>query len=170
MKRLILFRHAKSSWNHPGLRDFERPLNKRGQRDAPVMAQRLLDLALKPDLIVSSPANRAMITAAVVAEAFGIDPEAIQTESDIYEGTVSDLVGVIRSLRDSASLVIIFGHNPGFTYAANVLTGSQIDNVPTCGVVCIDFPYESWAEVNGDDGELVFFDFPKNNSGPIRPR
>jgi phosphohistidine phosphatase len=134
------------------------------------MAQRLRDLDLKPDLIVSSPANRAMLTAAVVAELFEIDSDSIQTESDIYEGTVSDIIRVIRGLEDTASCAIIFGHNPGFTYAANALCGTAIDNIPTCGVVCIDFPYESWREVVGEDGTLVFFDFPKNSSGPIRPR
>jgi len=168
MKRLILLRHAKSSWKHPNLPDFQRPLNKRGKSDAPAMAQRMLELQIKPDLIISSPAKRALTTANIMAEKLGFDAALIIKEPEIYEGSISTLLYVIRNLDSDATCVMIVGHNPGFTYLANQLTGTRIDNVPTCGIVCVDFKCETWFEVEKEHGKLVFFDFPKNSSGPIK--
>jgi phosphohistidine phosphatase len=169
MKRLILFRHAKSSWKHDHLRDFERPLNSRGKRDAPMMGKRLAEMHLKPDLIVASPAKRALKTATLVAGQLDYDSAAIVKEPDIYDAGPDDLYSVTAELKNKFTSVMLIGHNPGLTDFANGLCGAVIDNIPTCGVVCIDFLCDSWREVKPRYGTLVFFDYPKNSSGPVKP-
>ncbi len=162
MKRLVLIRHAKSSWDNPRLDDFDRPLNKRGTRDAPMMGERLAKAGVKPDVIVSSPANRAITTARVIADAVGYDSAAIRQAEQIYEASIHDLLDVIHQLPDGADLAFMFGHNPGFTRLSYHLSGEDVDNIPTCGVFTIDFPVESWTAVKEDKGVFVSFDFPKN--------
>jgi len=162
MKHLILIRHAKSSWDNPGSSDFDRVLNKRGERDAPVMGERLAALDLDPDVIFSSPAVRAITTAKVVAEKIGYPEEKILTSSDIYDAETQDLFAVLSRFKDEWNRVIVFGHNPGFTDLANVLGNGSISNVPTCGVVTLELGIESWEDVRPGCGTIVSFDFPKN--------
>lgn len=161
MKRLYLIRHAKSSWKDQDLTDIERPLNTRGKRDAPCMGKRLKDLKVHPDLIVSSPAKRALKTAKVIAREIGYPKKRIETDESIYLAGVSTLLLVIQNIEDSYQQVILFGHNPGFTELAEYLTDQQFDNIPTCGIVCMDFDIESWKEVAEGKGILVSFDYPK---------
>ncbi len=161
MKTLFLNRHAKSSWDHAGLRDFDRPLNDRGMRDAPLMAERLADRREQVDAILSSTANRALSTAMFFKEklspALGMD-----TTDDIYAAGVRTLLKVLCQVDDQIDNLIMFGHNPGFTDFANYLSDSDIYNIPTCGIVKIKFEVNSWAEVSGGTGDLVYFDYPKN--------
>lgn len=160
-KQLLLVRHGKSDWGNLDLKDFDRPLNKRGKENAPEMAERLVQRGFKFDLIVSSPAKRAKSTAKFFAEAYQVDD--IQYEESIYEANTTALLKVINGLDDSADTVIMFGHNPGFTDLANELSDADIYNIPTAGMVLMSFPFDSWKMVSRGTGELVFFDYPKNS-------
>ncbi|MCA1764187.1 MAG: histidine phosphatase family protein [Flavobacteriales bacterium] len=162
MKRLYINRHAKSSWNHPGLSDFERPLNNRGFEDAPVMGERLKNREVKIDRFLSSPAKRAISTARIMAEYYGYDPDKIVEIPSIYHASNSMLLDIINGLDDKLESVILFGHNPGFTEIVNYLAGPQISNMPTCGICCIDFDTDEWKLVSRETGKLEFFDYPKN--------
>ena len=131
VKTLVLLRHAKSSWKDASLPDRDRPLNDRGLRDAPRIGGALAELVGTPDLVVSSPAARALATARIVAEAVGFPLEAIDVDERIYGATPAELLKVIRGLDDERNHVILVGHNPGFTELVNALSGPRIDNVPT---------------------------------------
>ena len=163
MKRLFLVRHAKSSWKHQGLTDFERPLNKRGQRDAPEMGARLAGKEIVLDLMVSSRATRAITTARVIAEKIGYATSKIVENETIYASRWSGLMGVVQDLPNELDTVMLVGHNPGFTELAEDLTGARIDNMPTCAVVCADFDVTSWCDLAKGGGEMVYFDYPKNS-------
>ncbi len=163
MKRLTLIRHAKSSWRHPEQADFDRPLNKRGEHDAPAMGKRLSRRKVQPDLIISSPARRALTTASVIAQELGYPAERIIQNEHIYDASLSDLVRVIEHVEDRYHHVMLFGHNPGFTELSYYLTRHQVDNIPTCGVFCMDFAINSWQDVEQGSGSLVFFDYPKQS-------
>lgn len=160
-KNLLLVRHGKSDWGNLALKDFDRPLNKRGKQNAPEMADRLLKKDFKFDTMLSSPAKRAKSTAKYFAEAYYV--ETIQYEASIYEANTNTLLRVINALDDSAETVIMFGHNPGFTDLANELSDADIYNIPTAGMVLISFPFDSWKMVSRGTGDLVFFDYPKNS-------
>ncbi|GGI23473.1 SixA phosphatase family protein [Pedobacter mendelii] len=160
-KQLLLVRHGKSDWGNLDLKDFDRPLNKRGKENAAEMAERLLNRGFKFDLMVSSPAKRAKSTAKHFAEAFQVDD--IQYEESIYEANTNTLLKVVNGFDDSADIIIIFGHNPGFTDLANELSSADIYNIPTAGMVLMSFNLDSWKMVSKGTGELVFFDYPKNS-------
>ena len=161
MKYLFLLRHAKSSWADGELSDRDRPLNKRGLRDAPVMGQRLVQSEMYPELIVSSPAVRALTTAECMAEALGLFPDDIVLEERIYEASTSRLITVIHELDDGSDRIMLVGHNPGFTDLLNQVDTVRIDNVPTCGLATLSLDVESWADVIMTQATLVAFDYPK---------
>ena len=161
VKTLTLIRHAKSSWAEPGMPDFERSLNKRGKRDIPVMGQRLAARGCTPDLILSSPAKRARKTAKHIAKAIAYPKAEIVFEESLYEAYAGDVVNLIRHFDNSVKHLMLIGHNPTFTVLANDLTNAHIDNVPTCGVIQIEFDCNSWGSVPGTGGTLMEFDFPK---------
>jgi phosphohistidine phosphatase len=161
MKNLFLVRHGKSDWSVSGQKDFDRELNGRGRSDAPKMGRKLYEMEARPDIIISSPAARARLTAEFVCEQLKYDPEKILYNEDIYEASVRTLLGVINGIEDKYSRVMIFGHNPGFTFLAEYLTKKEIGNIPTCGVVNIEFDLDSWKEVSGGNGELKSFIYPK---------
>lgn len=160
-KQLLLVRHAKSDRGNKEIKDFDRPLNKRGKENAQEMGDRLYDRGFKFDAIVSSPAKRALRTARYFAEKYGI--EEVQTTESIYEADTSTLLSVVNSLDDKAETVVLFGHNSGLTDFANELSSGDIYNIPTAGMVLISFPIQSWQMVSKATGELVFFDYPKNS-------
>jgi phosphohistidine phosphatase len=162
MKRLIIIRHAKSSWDDPDMDDFERPLNKRGERDAPRMGKRLKEKDFALDLFISSPATRALSTSEKIAEVLKFPLEKIQTDRTLYHATDETILEVVRSISDKYNQVVLFGHNPGLTEFVNQLMNQHISNVPTCGVVSCGLPVKSWKEVTWGKGKLEFFDFPKN--------
>lgn len=157
MKNLILIRHAKSSWKDPTLSDRDRPLNSRGKRDAPAIGALLKKSRLAPDLILSSPALRARKTARKIARQVGFDPERIVVRDEIYLQDISSLLGVIADLDDRHGRVYLVGHNPELTDLANQLTGADIENIPTCGVVSVEFANDSWRECAWMKGRLVLF-------------
>jgi phosphohistidine phosphatase len=161
-KQLLLIRHAKSDWNNAGLKDFDRPLNKRGHSNAPEMANRMVEQQIIPDLIVSSPALRAITTATYFAENWGIDQSKIQQENSIYEANVKSLLALVNQLDNQFDHVAMLGHNPGLTDFANYLSDVNIYNMPTCSIVIIEFPFENWNEVSAETGKVVLFDYPKS--------
>ncbi len=161
MRTLFLIRHAKSSWDHPGLRDFDRPLNERGLYEAPLMAQVLVREGIHPDLLVSSPAKRAWTTAQFFATAFGLPEDMVQRELDIYDADPPDILRLISQLPDTATTVLMFGHNPTFTDVANRFSAKHIENVPTCGIVRIDSEADSWAAFEDGNATVHKQYFPK---------
>ena len=161
MKKLYLVRHAKSSWKERNLSDFDRPLNKRGNRDAPFMGNLLRQKGVSPDVIISSPAKRAITTAKTIAKEVGYPINKIMEVENIYEASAGELINIINDIDDKHETAILFGHNPGFTMLSNYLSGQRIDNLPTCGVVHIEFPFESWNKVEIDSGKLIEFEYPK---------
>lgn len=161
MRTLYLIRHAKSSWDNPGLRDFNRPLNDRGQRDAPLMATLIAKMDIKPDLLVSSPARRAITTAQFFADALSIADDEVVRNQDIYEAYPQEILRLISELPELAEIVFLFGHNPTFTEVANRFTDDFIENIPTCGVVRIESPAESWRSFYEGNARVTAKYFPK---------
>ena len=162
MKTLTLVRHAKSSWKDTSLADRERPLNRRGQRDAPEMGRRIAKAGIRPSLIVSSPAVRAWTTAKIVAKEIGYPLEFLQREDGLYLGSVNDILDVIVAQDVGFNSLMMFGHNPGFTDFANYLVPGITNNVPTAGVVCVNIDQDDWNLFEQPETELVVYDFPKN--------
>lgn len=166
MKTLYLIRHAKSSWDAPDLDDFERPLNKRGNKDAPNMAKRLKEKGVTPDFLITSPAARALDTCKEFARILDYDKEKIKTDKRLYHANEDQILTVVREFkdreRDEEEVVLLFGHNPGLTEFANVLLNETIDNVPTCGVVKAHLKIDRWKDTAFGCGTLASFDFPKN--------
>ena len=160
-KRLTLLRHAKSSWNNPGLDDRDRPLNKRGERDAPMMGQRLLKKETRPSLILTSPAKRARQTARLIAGEIGYPLEFLQTEHELYLADPGTMLAIIAQQDNAFNDIVLCAHNPGITDLANRLSGASIDNVPTCGMVFLEAEISSWDEINTSRCTLAEFDYPK---------
>lgn len=161
MKHLILVRHAKSSWKDSELEDHERPLGKRGEHDAPFMAKVFRDKKMDVDLMVSSTAVRALDTAREFARKLDIKKAKILRVSELYLADPEDIIDYIRGLDDEYKSVMLFGHNPGFTIVANLLGNEHIDNLPTCGMVAIDFTVHAWKEVAKENSKIRFKEFPK---------
>lgn len=158
---LYLIRHAKSSWDHPGLKDIDRPLEARGYRDAPFMAKMLASEGIKADKLVSSPAKRAYSTAVFFAQAQGIDPESIEQDIKVYHAYAEDVLAVARNWKDSWNTVFLFGHNPTFTSVANYFADQFIDNVPTCGIVGIELEAIQWKDLKKGAGRIKHYWYPK---------
>ena len=163
MKTIWLIRHAKSSWKNMSLRDFERPLNSRGKRDAPLMGKKLFESGFMPDMVFSSPAKRARITAIEICKATHFPVNDIIWEQMIYGASSLNLLSLINKLNDEIQSVCIFGHNPTLTDFSNYLGGDNIYNIPTCGVVEISFETDHWSEISKDLGTLESFDYPKRH-------
>ncbi len=161
MLTLYLIRHAKSSWEHPGLRDINRPLNERGIHDAPKMARLLEQTGVRPDLLVSSTAKRAYQTALFFAEAFGIRDEAVVQSPDIYEAMPFEILRAVSQLPADAHTIFLFGHNPTFTEVANRFSDTFIPNVPTCGIVKIESTASDWTHFDESNARVAACYFPK---------
>jgi len=161
LKNLFLTRHAKSSWNNPGLADIDRPLNERGKKAAPFMGKLIVDKGEKPELLISSPANRALSTAKAFGEVMGLVENDIIVNRAIYGAGAQQLLELVQNQDDLHKSIMLFGHNPTFTSFVNMLTGSNIMNVVTCGVVRINFEYSSWIDIDFGSGRLVYYEYPK---------
>lgn len=161
MKTLFINRHAKSSWKFENLNDFDRPLNSRGNKSAKFMAEKLKEKGEEFDLIISSPANRALSTSEYFADEYGYDHSLIEEAHSMYHADHGTLLTIIDNMPDNFNKIMIFGHNPGFTNLANVLTGDTLGNIPTCGIIKINFDVDKWQEVTPASGTMEFFDYPK---------
>ncbi len=161
MKRLYLIRHAKSDWNHPGLSDEKRPLNERGLRDAPFMAQWLAAQSATPDTIISSHATRAQQTAGFFARAFHIPEEQIRTEKAVYEASVQTLLCLIASSPNHGSALLLVGHNYGLSEVVRYLAGRDIEEMGTCTIASFSLDIDSWEELAADTAHLNFQVHPR---------
>ena len=161
MKKLFLVRHAKSSWKDNNLSDFERPLNKRGRRDAPFMGKLLAQQGVQPDLVISSPANRASTTAKFFCDEISYPFNEVLLESKLYLADSDQIIEVLHSIEDRVKIIMLFAHNPGITELSNHLTDHRIDNIPTCGIVSLKLSAESWEDLGPDSCEFIFFEYPK---------
>ena len=164
MKTVYLVRHAKSSWDNPEQSDYERPLNERGKRDAPRMGKRLKEKEIVLNLMLSSPAKRALATCKRIAEVLGYPQEKIKTDQELYHADEEKILSVIQNLKDKHNSVMIFSHNPGLTDFVNAFMPDEavIENIPTCGIVALDIEVESWKQATWGQAKLLFFDFPKS--------
>ncbi len=160
MKILLLARHAKSSWNTEAATDFERPLNNRGLRDAPMMASRLADRDLALDQIVSSTAHRALATARLLAEGLAHTPAIVQT-GDIYEAPSQRILQTIENFDDDWQSVIMVGHNPGMSNTCNLLCQQAGVAMPTCAIACLALDINRWADHYPDCATMQWYDYPK---------
>ena len=165
MKTLIVVRHAKSSWERFDQPDMERPLNDRGKKDAPEMAERLKEKNIKIDLMVSSPAKRAKKTAKLFAEEYKIDKDNILIVNELYEAASDAFYNVVATLPAKEKVVALFSHNPGITEFVNSLTNIRIDDMPTCGVFAVSADINEWTEFKEAPKQFLFFDYPKNPLG-----
>ena len=163
MKTLLLLRHAKSSWKDTSLADRDRPLNKRGERDAPEMGRRIAAAGIRPSLIVSSPAVRAWTTARIIADEIGYPREFLQRDKRLYLASVNAILDVIVAQDNGFNSLMIVGHNPGFTDFANYLVPGLTNNIPTAGVVSVQLDIDDWSLYERPELELVLYDFPKND-------
>ena len=165
MLQLTLIRHAKSSWKDTTLTDFERPLNKRGRHNAPLMGRIIQHSGLSFDRMVSSPAERAITTARLIAAELNYPEQEIQSLDELYDASASRLLRCVQSLDDRWRSVALVAHNPGLTQLCNDLSDAGIDNLPTCAVAMIEFELDSWKAVHPDAGRLKRFHFPRMYSG-----
>lgn len=163
MKILTLVRHAKSSWKDTSLRDRDRPLNKRGHRDAPVMGKRLHEHGIRPSLIVSSPAKRAWTTAKIFAKELSYPREFLQRDDNLYLASVDRILDVIVAQDEGFNSLMIVGHNPGFTDFANFLSPGLTYNLPTAGIVSVSIDQDHWKLYEQPTTELLVHDWPKKN-------
>jgi phosphohistidine phosphatase len=160
MKTLTLLRHAKSSWKDRNLPDHARPLNRRGEKDAPAMAARISDAGIRPSLILSRPAVRAWNTAKIVAKEINYPIEFLQREQELYMADVGDFLTLLGRQDEKFNSVMLVGHNPGLTDFANYLMPNLADNIPTSGVVSMTVETDGWSLAPGSGVELLVFDYP----------
>jgi phosphohistidine phosphatase len=161
-KTIFLIRHAKSSWDDPSLQDFDRPLNERGKKDAPIMAKKLKDKKIKIDAFVSSPAKRARQTCKYFANEFDFKKKEIILEPELYEAGQENFLKVIESLKNKWDHVAIVSHNPGITSLANSLTETRIDDMPTAAVFALNIEADKWKDFRKAKREFLFFEYPQH--------
>jgi len=159
MKKLYLIRHAKSSWDELEVDDFDRDLNKRGYKNAPMMAKRLKKGCVEPDIILSSSAKRAKKTAKMIAEGVGYS-EKIVFDDKLYVAMPKVLLKKIKNIKDKHKTAFLIGHNPELNMLAEELVGFD-DNIVTCGVLEIQFSTKSWDKISADNAKLISYDYPK---------
>lgn len=163
MKTLYIMRHAKSSWKFEELSDHDRPLNKRGRTDAPLMGQELVANNAKIQLILSSPAVRAITTATLVARELDYDADDIAIDDRIYGASAAELLEIVREAPADVDSMLMVGHNDAISEFANMLSPKPLTSMPTAGVVALRFDCESWHDVNRSNAGLLFYEVPSNN-------
>jgi phosphohistidine phosphatase len=166
VKRLVVLRHAKSSWDEPGLDDHERPLTKRGRKAAEMIGLRLHEDVLAPQLVLCSTALRARETLAGVGR--GLDSDVpVQLEPGLYEASLESLVGRVKTLPEEYDIVLLVGHNPGLQeLVLHLADGGLAERVqsklPTGALVTIDFDVVHWADVAPASVRVAAVIFPKD--------
>lgn len=163
MKKIILIRHAKSSWDNPWLKDHDRPLGPRGLLDAPKMAKRLKKRKLNPEIILTSTAVRAVETARIIAEVLNFTIEEICFEKNLYHASPNTILKYIHLQKDSKNVLLLVGHNPGLNELINYL-GYEIDNLPTSGQVAFTLKSEHWNDFIPENVAVWFVDYPKKQT------
>ena len=160
---MTIVRHAKSSWKDTSLSDRKRPLNKRGERDAPVMGKRIHEHGIRPSLIVSSPATRAWTTAKIVAHQISYPLEFLQREDGLYLASLDEILDTIVAQDNGFNNLMVVGHNPGMTDFANFLVPGLTYNLPTAGVVSVEIDQENWSLYTRPQARLLVHDWPKKS-------
>jgi phosphohistidine phosphatase len=160
-KQLYIVRHAKSTWDYEGISDIDRPLSIRGITDAGTMAGKMKSQGSVPSLLLSSPACRAFHTATIFARVLKVPCEELIIAEKFYQGSMTEILTILEKVDDRHSSVMIFGHNPDFTLLANHFLKHQVDNIPTAGVVTLNFSSVSWKELKKLKPESERIDFPK---------
>ena len=160
MKKLYLIRHAKSDWNDENKSDFERGLNKRGEKAILTMAKALKERNIMPDLILSSSAKRAKLTAKGLGKEIGYSGK-IKYIDALYMAEPETIQGFIKDVNDKYDTLFIVGHNPETTELSNMLIDDYIDNVPTLGIVALKLPIDDWKAFKIGEGKMQFFIYPK---------
>lgn len=163
MKKIILIRHAKSSWDNPWLTDHDRPLSDRGLRDAPIMAKRLKKRKIYPDLILCSTATRAVETAKILAKEFEFPEKEILFEKNLYHASPNKILKYIHLQKDAKDTMIVVGHNPGFNELIEYL-GGKLENLPTSGQFGFLVKSDRWSDFGPKTAEVWFVDYPKKKS------
>jgi len=159
-KLLTVIRHAKSDSHGPGTKDFDRPLSRRGRRDAPEMGQRLAGLPDLPSLLVASPARRAAETAEAIAASLEPAPE-LAWDHALYLAAADTLLDTVLGLDPVHAHAALVGHNPGITDFVNRVANADIENVPTCGVVRLELAIDDWCRARPGRANVIDFDYPK---------
>jgi len=163
LKRLLLLRHAKSSWGDSSLADFDRPLNERGLRAAPLVGRFMRRRKLDPDLVISSPAERARQTTALVAESAKLSAP-LRFDERVYEATPARLVEVVSQVEESAGEVLLVGHNPGLEGLLELLTGES-RSMPTAALARVALGIEKWGRLREGAGRVELFVRPRDIEG-----
>lgn len=164
MKEILLMRHAKSSWESPGLKDFDRPLAKRGLEDAPRMGKFLLETGYKPGLVISSPAKRAKETTKLSMKAAQLDESFIQWNDAFYYGSSGDYLRALKSVSDDIERVLLVGHNPLMELTAGLLTtgeASTVSRMPTAALICLESHISRWESVSPGSCQIKWMMIPK---------
>ncbi len=161
MKELIILRHAKSSWEHEGLSDHDRSLNKRGVKNAQSIGEFLNAITGRPDLIISSSATRASQTARIIADEIGYPINEIKSTRELYLAWINDILKTISSLPKNIDSCIIVGHNPGLTDLINYF-GIKLDSLPTASAACIEFETTQWDNLSKENSVLKWFQLARD--------
>lgn len=161
MKKLYLVRHAKSSWDMPGVSDIDRPLLPKGIRKTELIIGFLKKEGTKPDLIISSPAERAYETAKLVATGLDYPVSAIKIDRKIYDGYYDRMLDLIYGTDNKHQSLFIFGHNPTITHLSNLFLNPGIESMPTSCVVCLSFDTDKWELIPSVEAKKEFVVFPK---------
>lgn len=161
-RTIVLIRHAKSSWDNPDLADFDRPLNDRGFTDAPLMGKQLALQGLHFDAVIASPSKRTTQTLSFLLKELKFPESKIIWDSSIFHSSSDNLLRILRDLDASVKTVALVGHNPSMTDLANYLqSDTMIENVPTCGIVCVSAELPTWNDLQRQKAKLEFFIYPK---------
>lgn len=161
MKKVYIVRHAKSSWDNPGLSDHDRPLLEKGKKRTALVGYFLAEKNISVDLIISSSAVRAYETAKIIAKYIAYPAEDIKIDSGIYHTDADSIVDGIYALPNDIQSVMFFGHNPTFTYFANQWMDESIDWLPTSGVVAISFNTNKWEDLAKAKFKTDFYITPR---------
>lgn len=163
MKNLYLLRHAKSDWSNPGENDFERTLNKRGKKDAPLIGAFIKKLEIPIELIISSPAIRAKSTALQIAEKSGLNKEEIHFFDELYNFNHQPYLSIIQSINDDLSNILLVAHNPALEQLSAYLSGTTYDayRIPTCGFLHFNIDVKNWKDLEFGCGNLRWMVIPR---------
>ena len=157
--KLILVRHAKSSWKDSNLTDYERPLNRRGKHNAPLMGKRIKGYSLDIKEFISSPAERAKLTTQLIVKEISRKKETIKYEDSLYLGSINDFRNTLD--KTTGDVILVLGHNPGIHSFCYWLCSEPKENFPTCGVALLEIPSHNWRNLQSNSGKLISFEYPK---------
>lgn len=162
MKKLYLIRHAKSSWKDTSLSDYDRPLNKRGEHNSLFMGERLAKWGVMPDIILSSSARRAYLTAKNIAKMIGYSKQKIHFTNDIYEASLQDLLQTIQAIDNAHQSAFLIGHNPSLNMLLDYLVPDNfVENIVTTGIVELELNIDKWEELSPNTTQFIAFEYPK---------